>query len=127
MKRKYIIFIVLLTLTALTIGAMLSLRRKQQSPTGNSSAQKKAEQSLVTETTNQIGGEIIKDGFNISYESGEKRFIITITAEPFNENKQKAIDYLNSIGVKVCEENYVFLAARGVRRDNNQSTTSCGI
>lgn len=86
-----------------------------------------AKQRVVSEAEDEIGGVIVEDGFSISYESGKDRLIITITDEPYIENKEKAITYLKNKNIDLCEINYLILASRGidVPRGESQTPVSC--
>jgi hypothetical protein len=124
-KQKIIIGISIAVFIVLLIiaGFIYEYYKKKNEDTTARSEQ--AKESVISQTTNQIGGEIIEDGFNITYESGENRFIITVTKEPFDEYKKRGEEYLKNKGIDLCKINYLVLAGHGVTAPDNVGSGSC--
>lgn len=127
-KQKIIIFITIITIILLAIGVgfLLDYYSKKNDKENKKSDQ--AKESVISQTADQIGGEITEDGFNITYESGKDRIIITVTKEPFDEYKKKGEEYLINKGVKLCDINYLVLPARGITAPfSTDDTSTCGV
>ena len=86
-----------------------------------------AEGALSNSLTTSTGGIILGDGYEINYLTETKEIMIKITAEPFADSKRKAIEYLKSIGIDLCQANYTFQAAQGITNPeiNNPNGATC--
>jgi hypothetical protein len=109
-----------LAITALIISGVLDNIKKRKEE-----AAKKSAETVVSDTQNQIGGEIMGDGYYITYEQGKNRFIITITDEPFIDNQKKGEAYLKSRGVDLCKTEYLVLPSSGVTPPDNIVNSGC--
>ncbi len=114
MSRKKIIIISVITLIfAVIIGINFYIQNKKQD-TDQEPSQEQPKEELIIDLQNEIGGEIIKTGFNISYESTKDIVIITITDIPLEENKENAFYYLERKGINICNINYLLMPGRGI-------------
>lgn len=110
-RKKFIILSVLIVFLLVVVVNYAIQRQKQEEKTVEPEA---AKEEIVLELEKEIGGTIIKEGFNISYESGKDLLIITVTDVPFSTNEQGAIEYLEQRGVDICETDIIILPGRGV-------------
>jgi hypothetical protein len=110
-NKKTIIFVAIL----LAFGLIVAINyhfAKDKTPTV--AEREEVKKSFIKDLEGEIGGEIIERGFSISYESGKKLFVITITDMPFEENRDRAFEYLKSKNIYLCDEDYILMAGRGI-------------
>jgi hypothetical protein len=121
-KRNFIIFcaIAITAIIALVVVSIVGIINNKKSVASN-----KATENVIADTQDQIGGEIVGDGYFITYEEGKKRFIITITDQPFVENQKKGEAYLKSKGVDLCKTPYLVLPSTGVVPPDNIVNGGC--
>jgi hypothetical protein len=118
-KKIIIIISVILVLIFVTLYLLLVGDNQEQQNLKNPET---AKERVIKSAQEQIGGVIMEQGFNISYESGVDRIIITITDIPFAENENRALDYLEGMGVNICQENIITLGGRGITIPNGHSS-----
>lgn len=117
LSRKQIVVLTLIVLFGLIIYFVLQMPQEKEEEKKETSD--KAEVKIISETQDWVGGNIVEEGFNISYESGKERLIITITDTPFITSVNKAKNYLTTRGYDFCTENYLVLTGTGIAKDAN--------
>lgn len=120
MSNKQKFYLIIIGIVALGIGALLFfLLSFSSKKTAEESAKKVNE--IQKETAQQVGGVIVKEGYDISYEEGKSRTIITITDSPFLEKLENAKKELQAEGFDFCSDNYLVLTRGGVELPLNWS------
>lgn len=81
-----------------------------------------AKNALVNEINDSIGGEIIEDSFTLEYLDYSGDISVLITENPYEENKKKALRFIQSKGINVDYENIVFYPGKGVGKQEEGGT-----
>lgn len=125
MNKKSIFIVSFILGILLIIVVLLLLFSDNKKPDSGPVTKPKAEEEIMLKTEEQIGGVIIKDGFDISYESNKNRVIITVTDEPFKKNREKALAYLKDMGIDVCKINLIVLPGKGITPAEDPLNIGC--
>lgn len=125
-KSKLIIIIGAIALLVITLASWWYFSNtKQGESTKAAEKRKQAETTVINSLNNSVGGYETQDGFTISYMETEQIFSVTITKNPFETYKTKALAWMKNNGLDSQNTAYICFVTADVTATEDQ-LNRCG-
>lgn len=107
-------------LVVILFSAYLFNKNKSSQIATNPQPSQKGETNLKENINNAVGGYIQNDGFEITYNYSDQRFVITITKNPFENYKNSAYKWLGEQGIDTSKTRIICMISEGVNATEEQ-------
>ena len=115
-KKLLIISVTILIISLISVGSFYYYKGQQAEKQKQAEEEKlrQSKEKIINQLEQSEEANIVEDGFEVSYLSGEDKFIITIRKNPYKKNKEDALSYLKLHGIDPEKINLVILTRKGV-------------